>query len=117
MAKKQKQESHRGSRLNAALAETVFGWKDVHFQRGGLIGKKPDKLGRLRPAKVPDYAGDPSQGYAIDERMKLLGKAAEYLKQLAVMTRANKLPLDWATSEQRSRAAIAAMTRKHKKKK
>jgi hypothetical protein len=48
----------------------VFGWKNVHKHDGELIGKKQDKLGRWRIAKVPDYANDPVQGYAIDERMK-----------------------------------------------
>jgi hypothetical protein len=41
-----------------------------------LIGKKQDKLGRWRIAKVSDYANDPVQAYAIDERIKQLGRSA-----------------------------------------
>jgi hypothetical protein len=65
--------------LTAASAEKVFGWKDVHKHEGDLIGKKQDKLGRWRTAKVPDYA----QSYAIDERMKQLGRSERYLKELS----------------------------------
>ncbi|HKY06723.1 MAG TPA: hypothetical protein VJQ55_00700 [Candidatus Binatia bacterium] len=116
MAKKDNKGTLRGSQLSAAVAETVFGWRDVQSRNGELVGKKPDKLGRLRTAKVPDYAGDQSQAYAIDERMKQLGQSAAYLKELARITETNKLPLDWATAEQRSRAAIGALAHKRKKK-
>ena len=53
----------RGSDLTAAIAEKVFGWKNVHKQNGDLIGKKQDKLGRWRTAKVPDYSDDPVQAW------------------------------------------------------
>ncbi len=97
MAKKPKDDTLRGSHLTAAVAETVFGWRNVYNHDGELIGKKADKLGRFRIAKVPDYLGDPTQAYEIDERMKQLGKSAPYFKELARMTKANKIPFDWAT--------------------
>ena len=64
--------------INAEIAKTVFGWEDVNSHEGQLIGKKPDKLGRMRTAKVPNYAGDATLASAIDERIKQLGKDAVY---------------------------------------
>lgn len=100
-----------GSNLNSeqltkATAEKVFGWKNVHKREGKLIGKKPDKAGRWRQARVPDYAGDQRQAYAIDERMKQLGRSEPFLRELARISRVNDLPPEWATAEQRSRAAL-----------
>ena len=97
------------SDLSALIAEKVFGWKSVRKRAGQLIGKKPDKLGRWRTAKVPDYANDPRQAYAISERMKQLGRSELYLKELFRMTKSKNLPVDWATPEQRSRAALKAV--------
>jgi hypothetical protein len=48
-----------GERLTKAAAEQVFGWKNVHKHGKNLIGKKQDKAGRWRNARVPDYANDP----------------------------------------------------------
>ena len=98
-----------GPALNAATAEKVFGWKDVQRSGGELIGKKQDKAGRWRTAKVPAYATDPIHAYAIDERMKQLGRWERYDKELFRITKAKNLPRDWATPEQRSRAAIKAL--------
>jgi hypothetical protein len=53
----------------------VFDWKNDHKRNGELVGKKQDKLGRWRRAKVPDYVNDPVQAYAIDEHMKHLGRS------------------------------------------
>ena len=61
---------------------------------------------------MPDYANDPVQSYAIDERMKQLGRADRYLRELSKITKANKLPLEWATAEQRSEAAIKVLGKK-----
>jgi hypothetical protein len=108
MPKKAHSRDLRGSDLTAATAEKVFGWKNAHKHDGQLVGKKQDKLGRWRTAKVPDYANDPVQAYAIDERMKQLGRSERYLKELSKITKANKLPPEWATPEQRSRAALKA---------
>ena len=95
--------------LTKTTAEKVFGWKDVHKQDGNLVGKKQDKAGRWRQGRVPDYTGDQRQAYAIDERMKQLGRSERYLKELARISRVNDLPPEWATAEQRSRAALKAI--------
>ena len=86
----------------------MFGWKNVHEHENTLVGKKADKLGRGRTAKVPSYSTDPVHAYAIDERMKQLGRAERYAKELSRITRANRIPADWATPEQRARAALKA---------
>ncbi len=70
MAKKSADKILSGSQLVIATAEKVFGWKNVDKHNGELAGKKQDKLGRWRRAKLPHYASDPVQAYAIDERMK-----------------------------------------------
>ena len=91
------------------VAAKVFGWKSVRIHTGELVGKKQDKAGKWRKAKVPDYANDPRQGYVIDERMKQLGDTARYLKELSLITKASKLPPEWATPQQRSKAAIKTL--------
>ena len=109
MVKKTSDRIFDGAQLIAATAEKVFGWKDVHKQEGELIGKKQDKAGRWRTAKVPSYSTDPVHAYAIDERMKQLGRSERYIKELSRITKAKKLPWEWATPEQRSKAAIKAL--------
>ena len=109
MLKKAADRVIRSTELNVETTEKAFGWKNVHKHNGELIGKKQDKLGRCRIAKVPDYANHPVQAYAIDERMKQLGRSARYLKELSQITKANALPSGWATPEQRSRAALKAL--------
>jgi hypothetical protein len=86
MPKKSPKRDLRGSKLTAATAEAVFGWKNVHKHDGDLVGKKQDKLGRWRLAKVPNYSNDPTQAYAIDERMKELGQWDQYTKELSRLT-------------------------------
>jgi hypothetical protein len=95
--------------LTKATAERVFGWKNVHKRDGKLMGKKQDKAGRWRKAAVPDYAGDQRQAYAIDQRMEQLGRSERYHKELTRISRVNDLPPEWATAEQRSRAALKAI--------
>jgi hypothetical protein len=99
----------RGSDLTAATAEKVFGWKNVRKRNGELLGKRQDKAGRWRQARVPEYSGDQRQAYAIDERMKQLGCWERYVKELTKITKAKNLPAGWATPEQRSRAALRAL--------
>jgi hypothetical protein len=54
MAQKTPDKTPSGPQLDILIAQQVFGWKNVHQHEGGeLIGKKPDKLGRWRTAKVP----------------------------------------------------------------
>jgi hypothetical protein len=107
MAKKPRAKIARD--LTAVTAEKVFGWKDVHKYAGELIGKKQDKAGRWRKAKVPAYATDPVHAYAIEDRMKQLGCWDRYDKELYRITKTQNLPRDWATPEQRGRAAIKAV--------
>jgi hypothetical protein len=95
--------------LSAAVAEKIFGWRDVRKVASGLVGKKQDKLGRWRSAKVPDYARDAAQGYAIDQKMKQLSKATQYAKELTRIAKTQNLPPDWATPELRARAALQVM--------
>jgi hypothetical protein len=87
----------------------VFGWKNVHKHDGALVGKKQDKAGHWRTAKVPTYSTDPVNAYAIDERMKQLGRSDKYAKELSRIAKAKKIPVEWASPDQRCRAAIKAM--------
>src|SRR5262245_24280404 len=98
-----------GADLTTETALKVFGWKNVHKHDGKLIGKKQDKLGRWRRANVPDYANDTLQAYAIDQRMRQLGRSERYLTELTRLTKAAKLPSGWATPKQRCRAALKAL--------
>lgn len=107
MAKKSPDKS--GRELTALIAEKVFSWRNVRQSSGELRGKKQDKVGRWRQARVPPYATDPAHAYAIEERMKQLGRWERYEKELARIAKASDLPLDWATPEQKSRAAIKAV--------
>jgi len=109
VANKKAKRVVRGEQLAKATAETVFGWKSVHKHKGELVGRKKDKAGRWRKAKVPDYVNDQRQAYAIDNRMKQLGRSEQYLKQLARITKAKNLPIEWATPEQRSSAALQVL--------
>jgi hypothetical protein len=109
MAKKASEQKPTPERLNKETAEKVFGWKTVHKDKGELIGKKQDKAGRWRKAKVPDFANDQRQACAIEERMKELGRSAPYQKELARITQSKNLPPEWATPAQRSRAALDAL--------
>lgn len=105
-----------GSDPNAQIAEAVFGWKNVHAHNCELVGEKPDKLGRMRSAKVPDYAGDPTQAHAIHERMKQLGKRGR-ISQTACTNNENQRPsARLGNTEQRVRAALAVPGAKRKRK-
>ena len=99
--------------LTAMTAEKVFGWKNVHQYAGKLMGKKHDKAGRWRKAKIPAYASDPAHADAIEDRMKALDCWDRYDRELSRITKKQNLPRDWATPEQRSRAAIKAVENAH----
>jgi hypothetical protein len=86
--------------------QRVFGWKNVHKHDGALVGKKQDKARHWRTAKVPAYSTDPVNAYAIDERMKQLGRSEQYAKEHSKI--AKKIPVEWASPDQRCRAAIKA---------
>ena len=109
MAKRIPKRQPSKPELTAKTAEIVFGWKNVHKHNGELIGKKQDKLGRWRLAKVPDYSNDPTRAYAVDERMKQLGRFGQFLKELSKLTKAESLPIEWATPEQRCSAAMKVL--------
>jgi hypothetical protein len=98
-----------GPELDALTAQRVFGWKNVHKHDGALVGKKQDKAGRWRSAKVPHYSSDPVNGYAIDDRMKQLGRSEQYARELSRIAAAKKIPADWVSPDQRCRAAIKAV--------
>ncbi len=72
-------------------------------------GKRQDKAGYWRSAKVPPYSTNFLNAYSIEGRMEQLGRLDRYLRQLFRITHANNIPSDWASPEQRCRAAIKAM--------
>jgi hypothetical protein len=100
-----------GRKLDAITAEKVFGWRNVHqhTERGGLYGKRQDKLGHWRLAKVPNYSTNPLHAYSIEDRMKQIGRLDRYQKELSSISRTKRIPSDWASPDQRCRAAIKAM--------
>jgi hypothetical protein len=100
-----------GPELDALTAERVFGWKNVHKHEGALVGKKQDKAGHWRLAKVPYYSTNPVHAYSIEERIKQLGVLDRYQKEFAKITRSKDIPSDWASPDQRCRAAIKAVGR------
>jgi hypothetical protein len=102
-----------GQKLDAITAEKVFGWKNIHqhTDRGGLYGKRQDKIGHWRLAKVPNYSTNPLHAYSIEDRMKQVGRLDRYQKELSRITRAKSIPANWASPDQRCRAAIIAMGR------
>jgi hypothetical protein len=81
-----------GPKLDALTAEKVFGWKNVHKHEGTLIGKKQDRAGRWRLAKVPYYSTNPVHAYPIEERMKQLGRLDQFQKELSKISRSNIFP-------------------------
>jgi hypothetical protein len=100
-----------GPKLDALTAEKVFRWKSIHAHkdRPGLYGKRQGKLGHWRRANVPNFSTNPINAYAIEGRMKELGRLDHYTKELAKITKAKNIPLEWAPPDQRCRAAIKAM--------
>jgi hypothetical protein len=109
MANKAPDKIPPGPKLDALTAEKVFGWKNVHKHEGSLVGKKQDKAGLWRSAKVPNYSTNPLYSYSVENRMKQLGRLDRYQKELAKITRSKNIPSDWATPDQRCRAAIKAV--------
>ena len=45
---------------------------------------------------MPNYSGNPLHAYAIEDRMKQLGRLDRYQKELAKITHANDIPSEWA---------------------
>jgi hypothetical protein len=100
-----------GPKLDALTAEKVFGWKKVHKHNGALLGRKQDKAGRWRRTKVPNYSTNPLHSYSVENRMQQLGRMDRYQKELSKITRSKNIPSDWASPDQRCRAAIKAVGR------
>jgi hypothetical protein len=98
-----------GPKLDALTAEKVFGWQNVHKHEGALVGKRQDKAGRWRLAKVPYYSTNPVHAYLIEGQMKQIGRLDRYQKELSKITHAKNVPSEWATPDQRCRAAIKAV--------
>jgi hypothetical protein len=98
-----------GPKLDALTAEKVFGWKNVHKHEGTLVGKKQDKAGHWRRARVPNYSTNPLHSYSVENRMKQLGRLDRFQKELAKITRSKNIPSDWASPDQRCRAGIKAV--------
>jgi hypothetical protein len=96
----------RGPELNALVAERVMGWKNVERQDGRYWGRKQDKAGRWRRGAVHNYCENPTDAYLIDERIKQLGLLEKYRQELTKITRAKKIPVEWASPDQRCRAAL-----------
>jgi hypothetical protein len=98
-----------GPKLDALTAEKVFGWQKVHKHQGSLVGRKQDKAGHWRRAKVPNYSTNPLHSYSVENRMKQLRRLDRYEKELSKITRSKNIPSDWASPDQRCRAAIKAV--------
>jgi hypothetical protein len=103
-----------GHELDALTAEHVFGWEHIERREHQPWGKRKDKAGRWRSARVPDYSTDPAYADDLEQRMNELGLLKQYLKELAKASRAKGLPADWAPPDQRCRAAIKAIKSKRK---
>jgi hypothetical protein len=103
-----------GDELNAVTAERVFGWIDIERREHQPWGKRKDKAGRWRSARVPDYSTDPTYADDLEQRMNELGLLKQYLKELARISRSEGLPTDWAPPDQRCRAAVKVIRSKKK---
>jgi hypothetical protein len=100
-----------GPEMDAVVAETVMGWKDVRRQNGaaGYRGKRPDKLGRFRTARVPPYSTEPREAAAIGPRLEQLGRFRQFLKELQKTAHAEGVPAEWAPPDHLCRAALKAV--------
>jgi hypothetical protein len=97
--------------MDAAVAETVMGWKDVRRESGaaGYRGKRPDKLGRFRVARVPPYSTEPREAAALGSRLEQLGRFQQFLKELERRAHATGVPAEWAPPDHLCRAALKAV--------
>ncbi len=100
-----------GPALDALVAGAVMGWKDVRPERGGAgyRGRKPDKLGRFRSARVPPYSTEPREAAAVAARLEALGRSGRFHKELAKSAHAKGVPVEWAPPEELCRAALKAV--------
>jgi hypothetical protein len=99
--------------MDAVVAETVMGWKDVRRETGaGYRGKRPDKLGRFRTARVPPYSTEPREAAALGPRLEQLGRFRQFLKELEKTAHAEGVPAEWAPPDHLCRAALKAVGRR-----
>ncbi len=100
-----------GPSLDALVAEAVMGWKDVRRESGGTgyRGRKPDRLGRLRTARVPPYSPEPREAAALGPRLDALGRGEKFTKELARFAHAKGMPAEWALPAELCRAALQAV--------
>ena len=96
-------------KLDALTAEKVFGWKNVHQHEGSLVGKKQDKAGHWRLGKVPYFSTNPIPGIFDRGPNEATWAVGPIPERTAKITRAKDIPSDWATPDQRCRAAIKAV--------
>src|ERR1044071_8572651 len=92
------EELKPGPALDALVAEAVMGWKDVRRESGGTgyRGKRPDKLGRFRAARVPPYSTEPREAAALGPRLEQVGRFQQFLKELEKSAHAAGVPAEWA---------------------
>jgi hypothetical protein len=81
-----------GPKLDKLTAEKVFGWQKVHKHQGSLVGRKQDKAGHWRRAKVPNYSTNPLHSYSVENRMKQLGRMDRYQKELSKISTSKTFP-------------------------
>jgi hypothetical protein len=105
-----------GPELDALVAAKVMGWKNVSRHgtgKGGgpeaYRGKKQDKAGRWRSTQVRRYSTDALESAAVEARMRELGILPKYLSELKKIAHANGIPADWASPDQRCRAALRSV--------
>ena len=75
----------------------------------GIVIGEPKSENSWRLAKVPYYSTNPIHAYLIKERMRQLGRLDRYQKELSKITHAKNIPSEWASPDQRCRAAIKTM--------
>ena len=105
--------------MNARVAKEILGWKNVHrdHKNGNsdeVWAKKPDKLGRWRKTKVPNFCADIGEIPVVENRLRQLGRFERYTKELAKIAAKDKLPVGWATADQRCRAALSVISKRAK---
>ena len=100
-----------GPEMDAVIAATVMGWKDVRRESRGAAyrGKRPDKLGRFRSARVPPYSTDPREAAVLGARLEQIGRLPQFRKQLEKTAHAKGVPIEWAPPVSR-RTSFQPMT-------
>jgi hypothetical protein len=63
-----------------------------------LSARSRNRAGRWRTGQVPNYNNDQRQAYAIDERVKQLGRWERYNDELSRIAKVKNLPPEWANA-------------------